>query len=114
MKSEELDAEELDAEELDTEELDVFLLTKPPGGPRAELCLKLAVRSGNFRLYLAGDGVYHLLGDIEDLPACRVYACKEDLEARALRQGEKVTVPENFYAALTEDLMEHCDRVYTF
>jgi len=28
--------------------------------------------------------------------------------------GEKVKVPENFYATLIEDLMENCGRAYTF
>jgi tRNA 2-thiouridine synthesizing protein B len=96
------------------EQCDVFLLTKPPFGPRSDLCLKLAVRSGNARLYLAGDGVYHLLIGVEELPGCKIFACQEDLEARAIRKKEKVIVPDNFYAALIEDLMENCERVYTF
>ena len=96
------------------EEYDVFLLTKPPFNSESELCLKLAVRSGNARLYLAGDGVYHLFSGIQELPGCRIYACKEDLEARAISGREKITVPENFYAAFIEDIMEHCKRIYTF
>ena len=96
------------------EQWDVFLLTKPPFSLRSELCLKLAARSGNVRLYLAGDGVYHLLTGIEELPECKVYACKEDMEARAIRAGEKVTVPDDFYAVLIEDVMEHCRHEYTF
>lgn len=120
--------EKMMSEAPDTEDLDVFLLTKPPFTPRSELCLKLAARSGNARLYLAGDGVYHLLAGTADLPGCRVYACKEDMEARGIMTemvrmtevaeekmtGEKVKVPENFYATLTEDLMENCRRAYTF
>ncbi len=93
---------------------DIFLLTKPPGNPRSELCFKLIARSEASRLYLAGDGVYHLLAGIEVLPSCGIYACKEDLEARAVRSGKEVTVPEDFYAVLVEDLMEHCDNEYTF
>jgi len=96
------------------EEHDVFLLTKPPFSTQSELCLKLAARSGNARLYLAGDGVYHLLSGIQDLPGCTVYACQEDLEARAIKGKGKVLVPENFYAAFIEDLMEHCRQAYTF
>ena len=102
------------------EKLHVFLLTKPPFSPRADLCLKLAVRSGNAKIYLAGDGVYHLLAGIEEMPGCKIFARQEDLEARAIRSKEeardkeKVAIPENFYAALTEDLMEHCERAYTF
>jgi tRNA 2-thiouridine synthesizing protein B len=102
------------------EKLDVFLLTKPPFSPRSDLCLKLAARSGNAKIYLAGNGVYHLLAGIEEIPGCKVLACQEDLEARAIRSDEeardkeKVAVPENFYAALVEDLMEHCEHAYTF
>jgi len=95
-------------------EYDIFLLTKPPFSPGSELCLKLAARSGNARLYLAGDGVYHLLSGIEELPGYKVYACQEDLEARAIGNREKVTVPDNFYAAFIEDMMEHCKCAYTF
>jgi tRNA 2-thiouridine synthesizing protein B len=96
------------------EQSDVFLLTKPPFSPGSDLCLKLAARSENARIYLAGDGVYHLLAGIEELSGCKVYACKEDIEARAISSKEKVTFPENFYAALIDDMMEHCRRAYTF
>jgi tRNA 2-thiouridine synthesizing protein B len=96
------------------EQSDVFLLTKLPFSQRSDLCLKLAARSENARIYLAGDGVYHLLAGIEELPGCKVYACQEDIEARAISSKENVTVPENFYAALIEDMMEHCRRAYTF
>ena len=99
---------------MNQEQYDVFLLTKPPLSPRSELCLKLASRSGNARIYLAGDGVYHLLTGIEELPEFRIYACKEDLEARAIRAGEKVIVPDDFYAAFIEDIMEYCRHEYTF
>ncbi len=100
------------------EQYDVFLLTKPPFSPGSELCLKLATRSGNARLYLAGDGVYHLLSHllsgIEELPGYKVYACQEDLEARAIRERENVIIPDNFYATFIEDMMEHCKCAYTF
>lgn len=96
------------------EQWDVFLLTKPPFSPRSDLCLKLAARSGNARIYLAGDGVYHLLSGIEKLQGIKVYACKEDLEARAIKPGEEVTVPENFYSNLIEDIMENCRHEYSF
>jgi len=96
------------------EKLDVFLLTKPPFSPRSELCLKLATRSGKARLYLAGDGVYHLVGGIQELPKCEIYACKEDLEARAIKAEKKVTVLDNFYSDFIEDIMEHCRHEYTF
>ena len=102
------------------EKLEVFLLTKPPFNQRSDLCLKLAARSGNAKIYLAGDGVYHLLAGIEELSGCKVLACQENLEARAIRSkeeakdNEKVAVPDNFYAALLEDIMEHCEHAYTF
>ncbi len=96
------------------EKLDIFLLTKPPFSPRSELCLKLAVRSRKARIYLAGDGVYHLLARIEELPECEIYACREDLEARAITAGEKVTVPDNFYSDFIDDIMESCRHKYTF
>jgi len=96
------------------EQLDVFLLTKPPFSPRSELCLKLAARSGKARIYLAGDGVYHLLTGIEEQPEFKIYACKEDLEARAVRAGDKVTVPDDFYLDFIEDIMEHCRHEYAF
>lgn len=101
------------------EKLDVFLLTKPPLSSRADLCLKLVARSKNAKIYLAGDGVYHLLAGIEELPGCKVLACQEDLEARISSKEEtsdkgKYEIPENFYASLIEDIMEHCERMYTF
>ncbi|HII80611.1 MAG TPA: sulfurtransferase complex subunit TusB [Methanosarcina sp.] len=97
------------------EEFDIFLLTKTPFSPRSELCLKLISRSGNARLYLAEDGVYHLLSGVQELiHGCTVYACKEDLEARAVNVREKVIIPDNFYSVLIEDIMEHCKRAYTF
>ena len=94
---------------------DIFLLTKPPHSTRAEICLKLVARAGNVRLYLAGDGIYHLLTGIEErLPECKVYSCKEDLEARAIKAGEKVTVPDDFYVKFIDDVMEYCRHEYTF
>lgn len=96
------------------EQYDLFLLTKPPLSPRSELCLKLASRSENARIYLAGDGVYHIVTGIEEQPELKIYACKEDLEARAIRAGEKVIVPEDFYSAFIEDIMERCKYAYTF
>ena len=101
-------------ENMKQEKLDVFLLTKPPFSPRSKLCLKLAARSGKARLYLTGDGVYHLLGGTEQFPKYKIYACKEDLEARAIKPGKEVTVLENFYSDFIEDIMEHCRHEYTF
>ncbi|HOW15478.1 sulfurtransferase complex subunit TusB [Methanosarcina sp.] len=96
------------------EEYDVFLLTKPPFSLRSELCLKLIARSGNARIYLAGDGVYHLLSGIQEMSGCTVYACQEDLEARGISGRENIIIPENFYAVFIEDVMENCRRSYTF
>lgn len=99
---------------MNQEQYDLFLLTKPPLSPRSELCLKLVSSSENARLYLVGDGIYHLLMGIEELPEIRIYACKEDLEARAIRAGDKVIIPDDFYASLVEDIMENCRHEYTF
>jgi tRNA 2-thiouridine synthesizing protein B len=101
-------------ETMKQEQIDVFLLTKPPFNPRSELCIKLAGRSRNARIYLAGDGVYHLFAGLEELQGCKIYACREDMEARAVKPGEKVIVPDDFYADLIEDIMEHCKHEYTF
>ncbi|HWR24902.1 MAG TPA: DsrH/TusB family sulfur metabolism protein [Methanosarcina sp.] len=99
---------------MEQEKVDVFLLTKPPSSSRSELCIKLAARSKKARIYLAGDGVYHLFAGIEKLEGCTIYACKEDLEARAVRPGEKIIVPDDFYTILIEDIMESCKHEYTF
>ncbi len=99
---------------MNQEQYDLFLLTKPPLSSKSELCLKLASSSENARLYLVGDGVYHLLTGIEEQSEFRIYACKEDLEARAIRAREKVIIPDDFYAALVEDIMENCRHAYTF
>jgi tRNA 2-thiouridine synthesizing protein B len=84
----------------------------PPA--QSELCLKLATRSGKVRIYLAGDGVYHLLARIGENPEFEIYACKEDLEARAIRVEDKVTVLDDFYTDFVEDILEHCRHEYTF
>ena len=99
---------------MDQEKYDLFILTKPPLNPRSELCLKLAGISENSRVYLAGDGVYHLLTGIENRLEFRIYACREDLEARGISENEKIIVPDDFYAILTEGIMEHCIHAYTF
>jgi len=96
------------------EEYDVFLLTKPPFSPRSELCLKLIAHSGKARIYLASDGVYHLLSRIQEMPGCTVYACQEDLEARGINGRENFIIPDNFFTDYIEDMMEHCKRAYTF
>ncbi len=94
---------------------DVFLLTKPPKTDRAAICLQLMAQSENAVLYLAGDGVYNLLGDVlEALPRDRIFACKEDLEARGV-QPEKIPIMTvDFYERLLEDIMSDANRLYTF
>lgn len=96
------------------EKLDVFLLTKPPSNPRAKLCFKIASRSGKARIYLVGNGVYNLFTGIEEQQEFEIYACKEDLEARAISAGEKILIPDDFYAAFIEDIMENCKHEYVF
>ena len=95
--------------------LDVFLLTKPPKSDRARICLQLLLRSENAVLYLAGDGVYNLLGDaLKALPKERIFACKEDLEARGIQPSETMAIPNDFYERLVEDIMLEGNRIYTF
>lgn len=79
---------------------DVFLLTKPSSNPRTELCLELAERSDDAKLFLLGDGVYSALGKaIQILPADKVYACKEDLLDRDI-SAKDVSVLGNFYGRI--------------
>jgi tRNA 2-thiouridine synthesizing protein B len=95
--------------------MDIFLLTKPPKSERSELCLKLLARSEKSRLYLAGDGVYHLLSRVPDLPpSCEVLACKEDLVARGVVPRRRAEVREDFYERLVEDVMERDGNHFTF
>jgi len=94
---------------------DIFLLTKPPHSDRARLCLRLMALSGNAVLYLAGDGVYNLLGEPPAaLPRERIVACQEDLQARGVLADEIATVPVDFYELLIDDVMSETARVYTF
>jgi tRNA 2-thiouridine synthesizing protein B len=95
--------------------MDIFLLTKPPKSDRARLCLQLIARSENAILYLAGDGVYNLLDKaFNALQRERIFACKEDLEARGIQPGVIATMPVDFYKGLLEDIMLDGNRIYTF
>lgn len=95
--------------------MDVFLLTKPPGSERSELCLKLLARSEMSLLYLAGNGVYHLLSQaVEIPPSCEVLACEEDVAARGVVPRRRAEVREDFYERLVEDVMEGDGRFFTF
>jgi len=90
---------------------EVFLLTKAPSSARSKLCLKMVEASDDPRLYLAGDGVYHLLGN---LPLGKVTACKEDILARGISSPGGASVPEDFYSQLVDEVMEKASRVYSF
>ena len=94
---------------------DIFLLTNPPQSKRAELCLRLMEHSEDPVLYLAGDGVYNLLDEalMREWPG-KVMACNEDLEARGLQAGEGVSVPEDFYQLLVEEMVAEGSRIYSF
>jgi sulfur relay protein TusB/DsrH len=94
---------------------DVFLLTKPPKSDRARICLQLVAQSGNAILYLAGDGVYNLLDKaLEALPKGRIFAFKDDLEARCIQPGVIAAIPNDFYERLVEEIMLDGSKVYTF
>jgi sulfur transfer complex TusBCD TusB component (DsrH family) len=92
---------------------DLFLLTKPPGSTRAELCFKLMERSSDPVIYLFGDGVFHLLSPAE-IPADRVIICKEDASARGVPAGACAYGQDEFYDRLVHEMMETADHVYTF
>jgi hypothetical protein len=109
-------------------------LTKTPRSERARLCLQLLAGlagSVNVKVYLAGDGVYNLLGPDEPyancqtagqigkslsalLPRDQIIACKEDLAARGVSADGKAAVPANFYELLVDDMMDEGSRIYTF
>jgi sulfur relay protein TusB/DsrH len=112
----------------------IILLTKTPQSERTRLCLRLLAGlagSVDAMVYLAGDGVYNLLGQDESdctgravnqvgktlwelLPRDKIMACREDLAARGVSADGKATVPANFYEKLVDDMMEEGSRVYTF
>jgi sulfur relay protein TusB/DsrH len=112
----------------------IILLTKTPQSARARLCLQLLAGlagSVDVMVYLAGDGVYNLLGQDEPdatcqtagqlgklllalLPRDQIMACREDLAARGVLADGKATVPANFYELLVDDMMEEGSRIYTF
>jgi tRNA 2-thiouridine synthesizing protein B len=111
----------------------IFLLTKTPQNERTKLCLRLLASSEDAVVYLAGDGVYNLLGREEAdkvsqtgetcpagqalaalAPRHRILACREDLEARGVSADGKATVPADFYESLVDDMMQEGSRIYTF
>ena len=106
----------------------IFLLTKTQNSERTRLCLRLVTSSDSEDavVYLAGDGVYNLLGQEEAgesrqagqalasaLPH-RILACREDLEARGVSAEGKATVPVDFYGCLVDEMMREGSRVYSF
>jgi sulfur relay protein TusB/DsrH len=94
---------------------DVFLLTKPPQSEKSKLCLDLLARSERSSLYLAGDGVYHLLMiSLERPGSCEVRACKEDVAARGIVPRRRAEVLKNFYESLVGDVMERKGNLFTF
>ena len=112
----------------------IILLTKTPQSERTRLCLRLLAGlagSVDAMVYLAGDGVYNLLGQDEPdctsqtanqlgktlsalVPGDKIMACQEDLLARGVSADGKATVPANFYEKLVDDMMTEGNRVYTF
>jgi sulfur relay protein TusB/DsrH len=109
-------------------------LTKTPHSERTRLCLRLMAGlagSVDTLVYLAGDGVYNLLGQNGPyctgqaanrmdktlsalLPRDRIMACREDLMARGVSADGKATVPDDFYEKLVDDMMEEGSRIFTF
>ena len=106
-------------------------MTKTPQSERTKICLQLLASSVDAVVYLAGDGVYNLLGRDEPggirqaanqayksltvlVPRHRILACREDLEARGISADGKATVPPDFYDRLVDDMMREGSRIYTF
>ena len=108
-------------------------MTKTPQNERTRLCLRLVAGSADAVVYLAGDGVYNLLGREEadnvsqTGEACRadqalvalvardrILACREDLVARGICADGKAIVPADFYDKLVDDMMREDSRIYTF
>jgi tRNA 2-thiouridine synthesizing protein B len=93
----------------------VFLLTKPPHSERAKLCFQLVERSKNAVLYLVGDGVFNLLNpSFQALPPDRIFACKEDMDARGVQPEDTAISLVDFYEQLVEDIMAQSGKVYAF
>lgn len=109
------DADKHACSENEDSRVDLFLLTKPPGHPRTDLCLQLMTRAKNPRLYLAGDGVYNLLslpGHLSQRQ--RVVACQEDVLARGLGRGQGTTDGEDFYRELVDAMLGDQVKMFVF
>lgn len=93
----------------------IFLLTKPPEDERSKLCLRLMEHTKDAALYLAADGVFNLLGDsLAALPPSRIYACREDVQARGVKSTGGAIVLDDFYDRLVVDMMNDGNKVYSF
>ena len=92
---------------------DFFILTKPPGSTRAELCFALMKRSADPKLYLIGDGVFHLVKP-DGIPAGKVITCKDDALTRGVSAGEGAYARDEFYDLLVTGMMENPGHVYSF
>ena len=94
---------------------EIFLLTKPPYNDSTKLCFKIIDRSDNAILYLMGDGVYNLMSkSLDILSKEKIFACKEDMDARGIRARENATILADFYEHFVEDIMGLRSHVYTF
>ena len=83
--------------------------------PQSKIMSEAPGGFGDARIYLFGDGVYNLLGEIASiLSGDRIYACREDMIARGVIAREEIAVPEDFYVAMTKDIMESNNQVYVF
>ncbi|HOK58401.1 DsrH/TusB family sulfur metabolism protein [Methanothrix sp.] len=87
----------------------VFILTKPPGSPRAELCLRML--GGNFRLYLLGDGVYNILTGRLGGVAGDVFAFTQDLRERGVSPAGIKEIDD--YSVMVDDIMS-AESVFAF
>lgn len=105
----------------------IFFITKTPHSERTRLCLRLVASSQDAVVYLAGDGVYNLMGQDEasqaiqagqvlatSVPAHRILVCREDLETRGVSAEGKATVPADFYERLVDDMMREGNQIYIF
>lgn len=87
----------------------VFILTKPPGNPRAELCLRMLSR--NFRLYLLGDGVYNILSGCLGGAEGEIFAFTQDLRERGVSAAGIKEI--NDYSVIVDDIM-NAESVFAF
>jgi len=107
----------------------VLLLTKAPNTPDAKVCLRMALTATSSgdetHLYLVGDGVLYVMkghpreATIRRLleTGCKVYAKKEDLEARGIREDqlvEGVIVPDDLMDEFMDEIRKEDCKVVCF